>query len=94
MWSCFGKSCTKTKSMSPRKSPKKSPSPSKSPARKVVGFTKMGGTPVFKNKTSGKLSLNNGRQVKYVVDRKYPEYTGYYTLGEFKKLASMPNWNF
>jgi hypothetical protein len=60
----------------------------------MMGFTKTGGSAVFKNKSTGKMFLNNGRQVKYVVNRKYPEYTGYYTANEFKKLASTPSWNF
>ena len=87
MFSCFGKFC-KTKSMSPRR---KTPSPKSSP-RRVVGFTKASGAYVFKAK-NGTLETNNHRQVKYVVNKKYPEFTGYYTLPEFKALAAAPSWN-
>lgn len=86
MFSCFGKFC-KTKSMSPRKSP------NKSPVRKWVGYTKRTGATVFKTK-NGKLATNNNREVKYVVNKKYPEFSGYYTLPEFKALAATPSWNF
>ena len=88
MFSCFGKFC-KTKSASPRR---KTPSPKRSP-RRVVGFTKASGAYVFKAK-NGTLETNNHRQVKYVVNKKYPEFTGYYTLPEFKALAAVPSWNF
>ena len=88
MSSCFGKFC-KTKNASPRR---KTPSPKRSP-RRVVGFTKASGAYVFKAK-NGTLETNNHRQVKYVVNKKYPEFTGYYTLPEFKALAAAPSWNF
>jgi len=52
----------------------------------------MNGSYVFKK--NGKLVTNNGREVKYVVNRNYPNFTGYYTLAEFKKHAAKPVWNF
>jgi hypothetical protein len=89
MFSCFGKFC-KTKSLSPRR---KTPSPKRSPARKVVGFTKTTGAYVYRAK-NGKLETNNHREVKYVVNKKHSNYSGYYTLPEFKALAAAPSWNF
>lgn len=89
MLGCFRKSC-KTKSASPRR---KTPSPHKSPAReKWVGSTKMNGTNVYSK--NGKLGTRGGNVVKYVVNRQFPQFTGYYTAAEFKRLAALPVWNF
>ena len=58
-----------------------------------MGFTKINSLIVWKY-PNGKLSSNNGKQVMKIVNRKYPEMSGYYTKPEFNRLAAMPNWNF
>jgi hypothetical protein len=52
----------------------------------------MNGTNVYSK--NGKLGTRGGNVVKYVVNRQFPQFTGYYTAAEFKRLAALPVWNF
>ena len=83
-WWCGRKSC---KTNSPKRA-----SPPKSPVRQHVGYTKIFAKPVFLNKLTKKWKTDTNAVVKYVVNKKHPNKSGYYTNTEFKILASTPSW--
>ena len=85
-WLCGRKSC-KTNSPSPKRA-----RPPKSPVRKHVGYTKILAMPVFLNTKTKKWSAGKN-VVKYVVNKKHPNQSGYYTNAEFKVLVSTPSWS-
>ena len=84
-WLCGRKSC---KTNSPKRA-----SPPKSPVRKHVGYTKINAKPVFQNTKTKTLKTDTNAVVKYVVDKKHPSKSGYYTKSEFNVLVSTPSWS-
>ena len=84
-WLCGRKSC---KTNSPKRA-----SPPRTSVIKHVGYTKILAKPVFKNKNTNALKTNTNALVKYVVNKKHPNKSGYYTKREFNILLSTPSWS-
>jgi hypothetical protein len=61
--------------------------------RKHVGYTKILAKPVFQNTKTNALKTNTNAVVKYVIDKKHPNKSGYYTKSEFNVLVSTPSWS-